>query len=115
VTGYIKGRKHIEAEIQERRKRLFDGHLPELVEALQLERPALNDAIIVDHIIEQCEDIYTVLVDPATVVIVEIARDTAKIIRSVEIRSASEYARGLSARKSRQFVIARELMSQPIA
>jgi hypothetical protein len=108
----MKGRKLIEHELTQRRERLFSGKQPALLAALRQRIPTLRDAIVINHIPEQFEDIYAVLVDPDHVAIVEIAREPERSVRDFELRSASEYVGDLSSRDKRQFQIAQEMIAR---
>jgi len=107
---YIKGRKQIEDDLARRRERLFTGNEPELLDALLRNTRSLRDAIIVGHIPEQCEDLFAVLVDADRVALVEIAREPEKHVTSFAFQSADDYERGLSPRRKREFLVAREVL-----
>jgi len=81
---------------------LNDGSDDRLVDALRAETANVADAFVLDWVMDQGEDIYTVLVSPDEIVVVEVPRDDGEIL--VVRRTLADYRRGC--RKSARIKIA---------
>lgn len=67
-------------------------------------------ACILDCILEQGEDIYTVLVDGAWVAEFEIPRGEEKLVDARNIRSVESYSRGLRKQRHLKLLVAMDLV-----
>lgn len=110
MTRHIKGREQITKTLEAGCLRLFSGSQPVLLAALRERYPMLRRAFFLEHIHEDDAELFTIMVAPDEVVLIEVARDP-RFVRSFEVQQVREWIRKLSPSSKRAVFIAQELLA----
>ena len=111
----IKMNKHeTEQEFLDRQRLLYAGNINKiLTQVLCTQFPDETDAFLLQIIPDQMEDIYLLLLNPTTVITIEIPRETCNINEVlIEKFHVNEYKKGSSSMYRRNLDIAIKLQKQ---
>ncbi|WP_010248546.1 hypothetical protein [Acetivibrio cellulolyticus] len=76
--------------------------------------PDIKTAYFLGHTIEQCEDIYTLLVNDNIIVSIEIDKYNISVDPIVEIESVEDYLNGIGKQRHIEFLVAMDLVKKDL-